>query len=290
MSFLKLSPAGRRYGRYPDNPFSPAKTLLKITAPSNLVLPPTATTSQWMGPIRDQAQEGSCTGQLKAEYRDWMYRKLYMFEKDKTIATADFMSSAAFAYQTNLAADGDIGQDAGSTIHTTFKTLNKFGVCLAPQEPYLGTDYMSAPTQQEYAEALIYKGGPYHSLPTLTDVKFSISSGYAVGIGINVYSSFEETQIQTTGFMPMPAPGESLLGGHAQLVLDYNDTIAFPDETTGGVFIQNSWGSSWGISAQGRTDGGCYWMPYAFFNYQDPSGNGSGVSDMWMMHEGSIWQ
>jgi hypothetical protein len=30
-------------------------------------------------------------------------------------------------------------------------------------------------------------------------------------------------------------------------------------------------------------------MPYAFFAYNDPSGNGLGVSDMWMMHEGKAW-
>ena len=289
-TFLPLSPAGRRYGRFRDNPYSPAKMLLRITAPSNLVLPPKATTSQWAGPIRDQGQEGSCTGQMKAEYRDWMYRKLFMWEKNHSVAAADFVASASFAYKTNLIADGDLGQDNGSSIHQSFVTLNQLGVCLEGQEPYSDSDYSVAPTAAQYAEALVYKGGPYHSLPTLQEVKMSIASGYAVGFGINVYESFEGDQIANTGFMPMPSATEGLLGGHAQLALDYDDDIAFPDGSKGGVLIQNSWGSEFGTSMPGRSDKGCYWMPYAFFGYVDPGGNGTGVSDCWMMHLGRAWK
>ena len=290
-SILPLSAGGRRYGRYRDNPYHPAKTLLRITAPSNLVLPPKATTSQWAGPIRDQSQRGACTGFMKAEYRDWLYRKLFMWEKNQTVAAADFVSSADFAYRTNLIADGDLGQDNGSTIHQSFVTMNQLGVCLDSQEPYSDSSDLSvAPTAAQYAEALVYKGGPYHSLPTLQEVKMSIASGYAVGFGINVYESFEGDQLASTGFMPMPAAGEKLLGGHAQLALDYDDTIEFPDGSKGGVLVQNSWGSSFGASMPGRTDRGCYFMPFAFFSYNDPNGNGLGCSDQWIMHESVVWK
>jgi C1A family cysteine protease len=104
-----------------------------------------------------------------------------------------------------------------------------------------------------------------------------------------VYDSFEGDQLTNTGFMPMPTTSENLLGGHAQLVLDYDDTIAFPDGTGGGVFVQNSWGTVFGLSISGRTDRGCYWMPYAFFDYNDPGGAGLGVSDMWCQHLGLPW-
>jgi hypothetical protein len=218
-----------------------------------------------------------------------MYRKLNKWEKTQTVAVADYMTSSDFAYLTNLIADGNLGTDAGSTIHQTFVTMNQLGVCLASEGASLAGNYSTAPTPEQYAAAMLYKGGPYHSLPTLQEVKMSIASGYAVGIGINVYDSFEGDQLATTGFMPMPAATESLLGGHAQLILDYDDTIAFPDGTVGGVFIQNSWGSSWGISIPGRLDGGGYWMPYAFFSYADPSGAGLGVSDMWVAHLGKPW-
>ena len=81
----------------------------------------------------------------------------------------------------------------------------------------------------------------------------------------------------------MPVETEQILGGHAQHVLDYDDTIMFPSGDKGGLFIQNSWGSEWGISAPGRTDKGCYWMPYRFVT--------SGfASDAWIIHLGPAWK
>jgi hypothetical protein len=285
-TYLPLSPAGRRYGLFRDNPLHPAKTLLKLEVPANIVLPPAAATSQWMGPIRDQGQEGSCTGQMAAGIRDLLYRKLYLFEKNKTVPPAQFMSSASFLYKCNLIADGDLGTDAGSSIHQSFITLNQKGACPQSVEPYSDSDYTVPPTAAQYAAALPYLGGAYHSLPTLLEIKACIASGYSGGFGIQVYDSFEGTWA-TPGFMPMPnITTEQVRGGHAQHWLDYDDGIAFPDGNKGGLFMQNSWGptSVWpmGISAPGRTDGGCYWMPYAFVE-------AALASDIWMMHLGKPW-
>jgi hypothetical protein len=279
--FLTLSPKGRRYGLYRDNIFSPSRELLALHVPAQLQLPPKAQTSQWMGKIRDQGQEGSCSGQLGAEYRDALYRKLYLFEKEKDVAPTDFMASAAFVYLCNLIASGDLGQDVGSTIHQTFITLNQKGACLNTKEPYSDTNYATPPSDEQYLEALMYKGGAYHFLGSLEEIKASIASGYSVGFGIDVYESFEGEQLAKTGFMPLPKANEQLLGSHAQHAMDYDDEIKFSDGIEGGVFIQNSWGSNWGISASGRSDRGCYWMPYAYFDEH--------VHDAWMMHLGAAW-
>ena len=283
MSFLPISPAGRRYGRFNDNPYHPARKLLALNVPENTPLPPSATTSQWMGSIRDQGQLGSCTGQMGAEIRDLLYRKLYLFEKSKTVSPPDFKTSASFVYKCNLIADGDLGQDAGSTIHQTFITLNQKGACIESQEPYSDADYSNPPLTDQYAEGIVYGGCKYHFLPNLIAMKSCIASGYSFGFGIDVYSSFESAW-EKPGFMPMPnVSGEGLLGGHAQHVLDYSDTVEFPDGNVGGLFVQNSWGSDWGISAPGRSDGGCYWLPYAFVN--------AGLAtDAWIAHEGPVWR
>jgi C1A family cysteine protease len=281
MDFLPVSPAGRRYGRFADNPNHPARTLLALHVPANTPLPPKASTSQWMGFIRNQGQLGSCTGQMGAEIRDLLYRKLFLFEKNKTVPAAKFQASALFVYKNNLIADGDLGTDAGSTIHQTVITLNQKGACLESQEPYSDTDFSVVPTASQYTEGLVYKTGAYHYLPDITAMKACIASGYSFGCGINVHSSFEGTWEQP-GFMPMPnVKTEQLLGGHAQHYTDYDDTIQFPDGSTGGFFVQNSWGGSdiWpmGISAPGRTDGGCYWTPYAYVN-------AGLVTDSWICH------
>lgn len=283
VDILPVSPAGRRYGRYRDNPVHPARQLFKMSLARNLVLPPKAATSQFMGYIRNQGQEGSCTGQMSAAIRDLLYRSQYQYEKARGVEPADFRASASFVYKCNLIADGDLGQDAGSSIHQSFITLNQKGTCLEEAEPYSDQDYSTAPTDEQYRLAAAYRGGAYHYLPTLYEVKASIASGYSVGLGIDVYSSFEDTWHEN-GFMPMPdVRREKLLGGHAQHAMDFDDTLRFPDGSLGGLLVQNSWDVDWGIPAPGRSDGGCYWMPYNFVNF-------GYASDMWMIHLGPAWK
>ena len=272
--YLPLSPAGHAYGCYHGNPLAPARTLFALV-PSAAPLPSSVDLTQWMGYIRDQKQEGSCTGQMIAAARDLLYRKQYAYETDKSVLAANFRASASFLYKSNLIADGTLGMDAGSSIHQSFVTLNQKGACLESQEPYSDTDYSVAPTAQQTADALIYKGGAYHYLPDLQRMKQCLASGYSFGFGIDVYTSFEASWTKT-GFMPMPdTRREQCLGGHAQHVVGYEDAIQC-------LFVQNSWSSSWGISAPGRSDGGCYWMPYAFVN--------AGLAnDAWMIHLGPKW-
>ena len=286
MSFLPLSPAGRRYGLYWQSLSHPARTLTALRVAPSTPLPAKASTSQWKGPTRNQGQEGSCTGQMGASMRDLLYRKLYLFEKDKTVASDQFQASASFVYKCNLIADGTLGTDAGSSIYQTVCSLNQKGSALESEEPYSDADYSTPPCAAQYAEGLIYKGGAHHFLPDLISMKACIASGYSFGFGIQVYESFEG-QWPTPGFMPMPdTKAEQLLGGHAQHVLDYDDTIQFPDGKVGGFLVQNSWGTPgiWasGINAPGHTDGGCYWMPYEFIN--------AGLTnDAEIIHLGPAW-
>jgi hypothetical protein len=290
--------SGRRYdGLYRDNPNHPARRLLALRADPKITLPPKATTSQFMGPIYDQGSEGKCTGELKAEYRNWLYRALFKWEKDKALSPDQFVASPDFGYLTNLIADGLLGNDNGSSIHQTFVTLNQLGCCPLSDAASLVGEYTTAPTAEQYAAAMKYKGGPYHFLPTLQDMKSCIAPwngniGYPFGFGIAVYESFEADAIAETGFMPMPGRNERLLGLHAQFGMDYDDNLEFPkgfvpSGRPGGVLVQNSWGE-WGISVAGRIDRGCYWMPYEFFAKVDP-GVGPCVSDGWMMHLSKAW-
>jgi hypothetical protein len=271
---LSLSPGGRRYGRYPDNPQSPARLLLAM-APPITKLSSAVDLAKYMGPIRDQGQEGSCTGQMGAELRDWLYRAFFRFENNRSVPADQFRSSASFIYKCNLIADGDLGQDVGSTIHQTFITLNRKGSCLEDLAPYHVGDVSAPPTSDQYAGAQVYRGGAYHYLPTLEIMKSCLASGYPFGFGIEVYESFESGELASTGIMPMPGPNEQFLGGHAQLVLGYDDSMKIHG-LTGGLFIQNSWGKGWGRQ-------GCYWMPYAYVT----AGH---CSDAWMMHLGPAWK
>jgi C1A family cysteine protease len=286
---LPVSQAGRRYGVFRDNPFHPARKLRLLQADPAVVLPPTALELvPFKGPTRDQGNEGSCTGQSGAEKADLDYRQFAGGWKDRSIAPQDFLASAAFVYKCNLIADGDLGNDAGSSMHQTAITLNQKGAALNTIEPYSDSDYSVPPTAAQYANGLLYEMGGYHYLPDLQSMKACLAPsaagpGHSFIFGITVYESFESAWAQA-GMMPMPNTAtEQVLGGHAQHVIGYDDTIAFPDGSTGGLLVQNSWGEGWGISAPGHTDGGCYWMPYAFVN--------AGLAnDAWVIHPGPAWK
>ena len=280
---LPISPSGRRYGRFHDNPNHPARVRLAYRPAPGLVLPPKFDVWKYKGPTRDQGQEGSCTGQMGAENIDALYRQFQMYEGDTSIPPGKFMASAEFVYLCNLIADGDLGQDAGSSIHQTYINLDRKGACLNSQMPYHDDQYSKAPSALQYSEAARYRVGAYHYLPTLLAMKSVIASGYSFGAGIDVYESFEGDW-STTGLMPMPnVSKEQLLGGHAQHFMAYDDALKFPGGYVGGLGVQNSWGDSWGVNAPGHGDGGCYWMPYAFVD-------AGYLTDAWVAHLGKPWK
>jgi hypothetical protein len=297
MTFLPVSPAGRRYGRFRDNQFHPARALRALPADPAVVLPATAMgLCQYKGPTRDQGQEGSCCGQAGAAKVDLDYRQFADWP-DRSVAPAAFEASAEFVYLCDLIADGDLGTDAGSSLHQTAMTLSGTGACTNAVMPYSDDQFSTPPTAAQYAAAAPYAMAPYHFLPDLAAMKACLAPsvagpGHSFIFGINVYASFEAAWVEP-GFMPVPdLAAEQLLGGHAQHVLGYDDTVRFPDGNMGGFFVQNSWGGVdvWpeGINAPGATDGGCYWMPYAFVTLVDQA-NGPCVSDAWINHTGAPW-
>ena len=77
-----------------------------------------------------------------------------------------------------------------------------------------------------------------------------IASGFPFVFGFTVYESFESQEVAQTGIVPMPSPGESVLGGHCVVAVGYDDT-----QRT--FIIRNSWGTGWG------EQGYCH-MPYEY--------------------------
>jgi len=90
----------------------------------------------------------------------------------------------------------------------------------------------------------------------LNEIKQCLANNLPVVIGILVYSSFESQMTAQTGNVVMPNPlTENLLGGHAALIIAYDDSKQV-------MTFQNSWGLSWG-------DKGFGYLPYAFVSDQN---------------------
>jgi C1A family cysteine protease len=91
----------------------------------------------------------------------------------------------------------------------------------------------------------------------LNEIKQCLGNNLPVVIGFLVYSSFESQMTAQTGYVQLPNPlTEPLLGGHAVMVIGYDDLRQV-------VIFQNSWGPTWGSPP------GIGYLPYAFVN--DPN-------------------
>lgn len=101
--------------------------------------------------------------------------------------------------------------------------------------------YAKKPTAACFTEAAKHKVKSYQRLtPILETLKGCLASGFPFVFGFTVYQSFESQQVAQTGIMPMPAPSEKVVGGHAVLAVGY-------DDSTQHFIVRNSWGDGWGL-------------------------------------------
>ncbi len=142
-------------------------------------------------------------------------------------------------------------QDTGSTIRQSVKMLVKYGAPAETEWPYDITQFKKKPDPKCYADGALHLAKVYRPVSQdLVTMKSCLSDGYPILIGFTVYSSFESAAVAKTGLMPMPSHSENVLGGHAVLVVGYDDNKQC-------FTVRNSWGSAWG-------DAGYFYMPYAY--------------------------
>lgn len=235
-----------KYGWKPDLPdhrdhvFSAAATLKKKVDLRSMC-PKT---------IQDQGQLGSCTANAIAAAIGFDLLKQGL---------PYFFASRLFIYYNERAMEGTVKSDSGAAIRDGIKTINTLGVCSETVWPYSDANpgpFTKKPTKAAYALALNSKSLNYQSVPQdLASMKACLASKTPIVVGISVYQSFESDTVAQTGVVPMPSKSEQLLGGHAVLVVGYNDS-------TQRFIVRNSWGNGWGL-------GGYFTIPYAYLT--DPN-------------------
>lgn len=181
-------------------------------------------------PVRDQGREGACSGFATAALKEvdcavW---------GGGTTPLGAYLSPA-YLYGRTRMMEGTFPDDSGCTLADELSTLYQYGVCPESFLPY-AQDASEAPSPDCDVAALPYRCGP--PLPVdfsdRNNVKRALSVARAVAIGFQVPQSFEETGAD--GLVPDERPGEGLLGGHAVLVVGYDDT---------GWIVRNSWSEGW---------------------------------------------
>jgi C1A family cysteine protease len=214
-----------------------------FSAPIGTALPTSADLGSAIPPIKDQGQEGSCTGFSLSSAREVVAKEHGNYVP----------FSPAFIYYEERLKEHTQNQDSGAYIRDGLSVLRAMGVCPETDFPYVVGGYATAPPQQAMIDAHEYRITSYSRLPGLSALKYAIVNKHPAVLGIAVYQSFEA--VGADGKVPMPAAGEELLGGHAILVVGYHNDAHAPGG--GWLTLNNSWGKGEGKHGQ-------FFLPYAY--------------------------
>lgn len=255
----------RRYGRNIPAPL-PVHRMLTRVSPT---LPDVVDLRWFCGPVKDQQNEGSCTGHAGSSAMEWVFRRY--LKKSPVL-------SPQYFYVQELIRDGSFPNDSGSDGVSLCETAIFKGCCEASVFPYVAGQ-IQKPTPEQDANASNFRLGAYHGLAG-SRVLLSVLGDpvpWPVAVGFTVYDSFESPETAATGVMSIPATSESILGGHEVLAVGYDvgETPTLrPANCPKAVRMQNSWGKGWGLT-------GYFWMPLEIIDRAD--------TDLKICHSGRPW-
>lgn len=202
-----------------------------------------------MPPVYQQANLGSC-GSQATRAAHW-YVKNKQINEGKDDDKRLFTPSSLFLYYNTRALENTVEYDAGVTLRGTMKALWKYGNCPEELWPYLVDRFALKPSKASYTAALDSQALHYYRISAdPRSVMKAISSGLPVIFGAAIYDSFESQEVAKTGKVPMPQKSESLLGGHAMLMVGF-------DQTEKHVIVRNSWGPEF-------ADKGYLYLPFDY--------------------------
>lgn len=210
-----------------------------------------------MPAIYDQQSLGSCTANGIAGAFEYCLKKLGL---------TDFMPSRLFIYYNERDIEGTVNSDSGALIRDGIKSVNSIGVCSETDWPYDIRDFTWKPSATAYNNALKHKAIQYQKIfyTRPENIRLSLANGLPVVFGFTVFQSFETDQTKSTGIIPLPKAGESILGGHCCVIVGYLPMGALVPGRRHAI-CRNSWGTNWG-------DKGYFYMDFEFLdnpNYCD---------------------
>ncbi|MDQ0259443.1 C1 family peptidase [Sinomonas atrocyanea] len=206
-------------------------------------LPPSVDLTAACPPVYDQGQLGSCTANAIAAALE--------FDADKEGIAGYTTPSRLFIYYNERAAEHTVASDAGAQIRDGIKSVAAQGACPETEWPYDIGQFAAKPGEQCYIDAKQHRAIAYQRVArSIAQMQGCLAAGYPFVYGFTVYESFEGPEVAHTGVVPMPAPNEQVLGGHAVLAVGY-------DNATQCFRVRNSWGDGWGQA-------GYFTMPYQY--------------------------
>jgi C1A family cysteine protease len=204
----------------------------------------------------DQGDLGSCVANATAAAMMYERAKARALGRDDRHADTTAVPSRLFLYYGAREILGTVNEDSGAMIRDAMKVAYTTGVPVETSWPYNIDKFTNKPPARSYSNARYHKITGYRSVPVnIQEIKKALAEGLSIVAGISVYSSFPFEGPPT---VPMPGPNDYMEGGHAILLVGY-------DDSTQQVTFRNSWGVSWGNAGYGS-------LPYAYIgdpNYGD---------------------
>lgn len=193
--------------------------------------------------VYDQGSLGSCTANALAA----LFQFLLMKEGKPA-----FVPSRLMIYWGERAMEGTKDEDAGANGDDGVTFLQTKGVCPEATWPYDPSRFAEMPPSRAWAEAIHHKVAHPVALDntSLAEVRSCLATGYPVAFGFHAYPGLEAESTAKTGLLPMPGKDEQSIGGHAVLLVGY-------DDASKRFKVRNSWGPGWGLD-------GYFFMPYAY--------------------------
>ncbi|HNN58295.1 MAG TPA: C1 family peptidase [Leptospiraceae bacterium] len=213
-------------------------------------LPSSADISSRMPPPSSQGRQGSCVSWATAyatrsffeqAARNWGY------DAPVTGGRGEHIFSPAYIYnQVNG------GRDQGSTIPESLQLVMEQGVAPWSAMPYSDRDYRTKPNAAQRKAASRFRIGSYAFLArhSVDGYKAEIAAGRPIPFAMTVYQNFYNVSDKVYD----SAEGR-ILGGHAMVIVGYDDDKVSPKGDRGAFKIMNSWSKHWG-------QGGFGWISY----------------------------
>lgn len=247
------TPNGRGLG-YRRDPHRPKLLTLAERVDRVVVTPPYVDLRPHFLPIIDQGSYGTCTACACCA--------MFEYELLRQHVPVPHNKSRLFSYYNAglKEGNGEEHKDDGRDPHYNFASMAADGLCDELLWPYTPErTIFTKPSSIAYTAATHRKALNWLFIPDdVAQLKQALAQGYSVGIAIAVWESFESSTVATTGIVPLPAPGEQLLGGHMLVVVGYSDT-ALAGVPAEHLIVRNSWGIGFG-------DHGYVYLPYEWIN------------------------